>query len=174
MYLNLIDFLRPHLAVSLLAGGPRTIVIANEGLWANRPAELVAQLDKHARPWLVRLAATPPEQRALVLWRETTPQHFAGTSRTGLYAERSSSSSSSLVSGGGKKLRLIDVLDTAIETLVALERRDESGDEDAGCVPSVQARSARYVWIEALACSQPLLSGAFEPQVCEPTIDGFK
>jgi hypothetical protein len=91
-HMQLVDVLvRPHLTAELVGGGRATTIFANEGLWANRATELQDQLHRHVRPLLVALAATPPPRRATLLWRETTPQHFAGASGTGLYAERAGS-----------------------------------------------------------------------------------
>ena len=87
-----IDLTSSTTAHTLLANG--SVMILNEGLWANRPAELVALLDAHVRPLLTHLAHMDASRRALVLWRETTPQHFWGRSGTGLYAERTGSATS--------------------------------------------------------------------------------
>lgn len=77
------------------------LVIMNEGLWANRPAELTKLLDEHVKPLFDMrqlLLGGPPANEspdfpmpATILWRETTPQHFGGSSGTGLFAERKGS-----------------------------------------------------------------------------------
>ena len=74
--------------VRALLGDGGAIMI-NEGLWANAAAELGRLLDQNVRPLLTALTSMKGERRARVLWRETTPQHFAGRSGTGLFAERS-------------------------------------------------------------------------------------
>ena len=114
-HMQLVDLIsRPPLAASVLGGGRSVTVVINEGLWANRPAELISLLERHVRPLLVTLAATPRTQRASLLWRETTPQHFRGRSGTGLYAERSGSAAT----GGqhsGSSVECAPVLMSSVE-----------------------------------------------------------
>lgn len=64
-------------------------IIMNEGLHANSPAEHTILLEKRVRPLLVAASALPAQARARVLWRETTPQHFTGSSKSGLHSEKS-------------------------------------------------------------------------------------
>ena len=85
----------PSFTSALLSGGPSVTIVINQGLWANRATELTSQLDTLFKPLLTIVTAIPSRQRATLLWRETTPQHFMGRSGTGLYAERTGSSSSS-------------------------------------------------------------------------------
>jgi len=80
-------------STSILDGGG--VLMMNAGLWANRPSELTGLLESDVRPLLDRLAASPLQSRARLLWRETSPQHFASRSGTGLFAERSGSAAAS-------------------------------------------------------------------------------
>jgi len=64
-------------------------IIINEGLHANAPTEYTAILAKRVKPLLVAASSLARHERALLFWRETTPQHFPGSSGTGLFAERS-------------------------------------------------------------------------------------
>ena len=68
-------------------GGPSTIVVLNAGLAANKPVELARLLESEVRPLLELAVSVPPRQRPRLLWRETTPQHFASAGGTGLYAD---------------------------------------------------------------------------------------
>ena len=86
---------RSRIAWRLLGGGRTSTVIINEGLWANRASELTELLETNVRPLLSALARMPAARRANLLWRETTPQHFAGRSHTGLFAERTGTAATS-------------------------------------------------------------------------------
>ena len=62
-----------------------SVLMLNVGLHANSAQEYTAMLEQQVRPLLEALALAPSR---LLLWRETTPQHFISASGSGLYAER--------------------------------------------------------------------------------------
>ena len=82
---------RPQLA-RLLLSNPAATLIVNHGLWAKTEEAYEQSLNELVRPFLELHASYPKGLRAVVLWRETTPQHFKTKTGTGLFSEQSHSS----------------------------------------------------------------------------------
>ena len=66
---------------------PGSIVIMNIGLGANRGTDYEYLLENMARPAFDVAKLVPPRDRARLLWRETTPQHYRSYSGSGLYVD---------------------------------------------------------------------------------------
>ena len=73
----------PEAAAQLLEGA--SVLMANIGLHANSISEYVWRLEVQVRPLLQALANAPER---LLLWRESTPQHFVTACGSGLWEDR--------------------------------------------------------------------------------------